>query len=95
MATLLGVFVLINFALIAVEIWGKHQNEDASQTAHDIAFGKSKSLFWVGVLLIGPMLPLIFAFATNAPAAAALGMFIGMAITEYLWVYIPQKRPNV
>ncbi|MHC4839462.1 MAG: 4Fe-4S dicluster domain-containing protein [Planctomycetota bacterium] len=94
-ASLLGVFVLINLALISAEIWGKHPNEDSAATAHDIAYGRSKSLFWVGVLLIGHLLPLLFLFVTNAPVAAALGMFTGMAITEYLWVYIPQKRPNV
>ncbi|MCA8917514.1 MAG: polysulfide reductase NrfD [Planctomycetes bacterium] len=86
-------FALINFAVIAFEIWGKHPNEDSAATAHDIREGRAGQMFWFGVIGIGGLLPL-FLLGVNAPFSAALAVLIGLAITEYLWVFVPQKRPN-
>lgn len=90
----LAAFATINLAVIVFEIWGKHPNEDSAATAHDMVHGKSKYTFWCGVIGIGGVLPLA-ALAVGAPFAAALAILIGLAMTEYLWVYLPQKRPNV
>ena len=86
-------FTLINLAVIAFEIWGKHPNEDSAATAHDIREGRAGQMFWFGVIGIGGLLPL-FLLGVNAPFSAALAVLIGLAITEYLWVFVPQKRPN-
>jgi Fe-S-cluster-containing dehydrogenase component/formate-dependent nitrite reductase membrane component NrfD len=86
-------FAAINLALIAAEIWGKHPNADSKATARDIRTGRAGSWFWFGVIGIGGVLPLLL-IGVKAPFSASLAILIGLAITEYLWVYIPQKRPN-
>ena len=86
-------FAVVNLAVIAFEIWGKHPNEDSAATAKDIQTGRAGSLFWFGVIGVGGVLPL-FLLGVNAPFSASLAILIGLAITEYLWVFMPQKRPN-
>jgi hypothetical protein len=86
-------FAAINLAVIAFEIWGKHPNEDSAATAKDMQTGRAGAMFWCGVIGIGGVLPLLL-LAVNAPFSASVAILIGLAITEYLWVYLPQKRPN-
>lgn len=86
-------FTLLNLAVIAFEIWGKHPNEDSAATAHDMQQGRAGAMFWFGVIGIGGVLPLLL-LLVKAPFSAALAVLLGLAITEYLWVIIPQKRPN-
>jgi formate-dependent nitrite reductase membrane component NrfD len=89
----LAVFALINLMVIAFEVWGKHANEDSAATAHDMQRGRAGQLFWAGVIGMGGVVPLAL-LAVGVPVAAAAAIFLGMAVTEYLWVYMPQKRPN-
>jgi Fe-S-cluster-containing dehydrogenase component/formate-dependent nitrite reductase membrane component NrfD len=89
----LAVFTLVNLAVVAFEIWGKHPNEDSAATATDIQSGRAGQLFWGGVIGVGGVLPLLL-LGVNAPFVAALAVLIGLCVTEYLWVFMPQKRPN-
>lgn len=89
----LAVFALINLAVIAFEVWGKHPNKDSEETAADLQRGRAGQLFFGGVIGVGGILPLLL-IAIGAPFVAAVALLIGMAVTEYLWVYLPQKRPN-
>ena len=86
-------FAAINLAVIAFEIWGKHPNEDSAATAHDIQTGRAGSIFWFGVIGMGGVLPLLL-LGVNAPFSASIAILLGMCFTEYLWVFMPQKRPN-
>ena len=89
----LAVFALLNLGIICAEIWGKHPNDDSAATAKDIRSGRAGKLFYCGVIGIGGLLPLAL-IAAGFAWAAAVAIVIGLAITEYLWVYTPQKRPN-
>jgi len=55
--------------------------------------GRAGAMFWFGVIGIGGVLPLLL-LLVKAPFSAALAVLVGLAITEYLWVIMPQKRPN-
>jgi formate-dependent nitrite reductase membrane component NrfD len=91
----LGVSVLVSLAVIGAEIFGRHPTTDSAATAHDMRTGRAAKWFYGGVIGVGHVLPLaLLAGGKAGGVAAALAVFAGMAVTEYLWVYLPQKRSN-
>jgi len=91
----LGVSVLVSLAVIGAEVFGKHPTTDSAATAHDMRTGRAAKWFYGGVIGVGHLLPLALLTAGKIGGVfAALAVFAGMAVTEYLWVYLPQKRAN-
>ncbi len=97
--------VVASGLVIGIEIWGKHPTADAAAVAKDIQRGKAGRYFWWGVLAAGHGLPLLVCavlLASNVGglghllmALASIGALVGFALATYLWVHLPQKRPNV
>ncbi|MCL4729173.1 MAG: polysulfide reductase NrfD [Planctomycetes bacterium] len=91
----LGISLVVSLAVIFAEVFGKHATQDASATAKDMRTGRAAKWFYGGVIAVGHIAPLgLLALGKTGAVFAAIAMFLGMAVTEYLWVYLPQKRSN-
>jgi len=91
------VFLLIGLALHALillfELSMPHPTADAKTVVKMITQGRYKNQFWAGVVGIGIVVPyLILAWggALLMPVAGLL-IWIGLYITEHIWVQAPQK----
>ena len=61
-----------------------------------ITKGRYKNLFWVGVVLIGNIIPLLALILMPNPIVltiAAIMVLAGIYITEKIWVEAPQRIP--
>lgn len=89
--------LIVNAAILIYEVCGKHKSKDAAETARSMESGKAGDIFRIYVILYGHILPMLWLLIPNLPLPMMAGVFvlIGMAVTEYLWVYLPQQRPNV
>lgn len=98
LATTLLVLLLVNFGLIAQDVWGKHATADASRAARLMRTGDRRSWFYLGVVTGGHALPILLLFAGAGVGSlfsffAALLALVGVAIYEHLWVQAPQRLP--
>ncbi|HHL71755.1 MAG TPA: 4Fe-4S ferredoxin, partial [Bacteroidetes bacterium] len=94
-STLLWV-IGINLAVMFVEMATQHPTQDAKATVKMILSGSFAPLFWVGVVVIGNVLPfaLLWFGASDFLLAAAVLALLGSYITEHIWVRAPQMIPN-
>jgi len=85
--------VIVDLAMIVLGEFGMpHASEAAVRAAHIITKGRFKTLYWVGVIVIGHLVPIAYLGSPDwAPAAAAL---IGLYAFEYAFVTAPQEIPN-
>jgi Fe-S-cluster-containing dehydrogenase component/formate-dependent nitrite reductase membrane component NrfD len=94
---LTGLFIILNLLTIAIELATTHATSDAATVAKMITRGQFKVHFWVGMILLGNVLPLaVMVFATvSGPVAAVVGLviLIGLYIGEHIWVKAPQLVP--
>ncbi|MCA8938280.1 MAG: polysulfide reductase NrfD, partial [Planctomycetes bacterium] len=95
----MGVSVALSLVVILAEIFGKHPSKDSHETAKSIRSGRAGKFFYGLVLGLGHLIPLALAFFAKEKGGwgvvAGIAILIGMAFTEYLWVYMPQRRSNV
>jgi hypothetical protein len=89
------VLLPVNGLLVAAEIWGHHQTEDARRAARLI---QDDPRFSTGVLAAGHLIPLTLLWgggplsAFGAVVAGALTLF-GLLAWEHLYVQAPQRIP--
>jgi Fe-S-cluster-containing dehydrogenase component len=89
------VLLPVNGLLVAAEVWGHHQTEDARRAARII---QDDPRFSSGVLAAGHLLPLTLlwggggASVFGAALAGALALF-GLLAWEHLYVQAPQQIP--
>ena len=97
--------ILITFAVSLIvdagitlmgEFGMPHASEVAAKAAHEISKGRYKDYFWVGSLLIGHIVPLLFLTFGNPFTNAIAGVcaIIGLYAFEYAFVMAPQDVPN-
>ena len=84
----------INGLLVAAEVWGHHQTEDARRAARLI---QDDPRFSSGVLALGHLLPLALLWAGGLSVftgmlAGVLTLF-GLLAWEHLYVQAPQRIP--
>ena len=81
-----------NGLLVAAEVWGHHQTEDASRAARLI---QDDPRFTSGVLVLGHLLPLALLWASPSlsPFGRALAL-LGLLSWEHLYLQAPQRIPN-
>lgn len=93
----LMISVGINLFTMLIELTTTHPTADAKRTVHEILKGRYKGKFWVGILLIGniiPILMILFGGGNMAVfAVASVFILIGIYITEHVWVEAPQRIP--
>jgi formate-dependent nitrite reductase membrane component NrfD len=89
------VMIVINLITLAVELMTTHSTEDAHATAKMITRGRFSYQFWLGVVLIGNLVPMLLMITGQAGSAAFAGVLIlmGMFIGERIWVKAPQLIP--
>jgi len=93
--TVLYVSVGFNLLIMLIELATPHVTSDAKRTVKMILSGKYKTLFWLGVILIGNIIPLLLNMVgtTGSSALAGLAVLVGSYITEHIWVQAPQQIP--
>lgn len=90
------IVLVVNLFTMVTELTMTHPSTAAHTVVEMIVKGRYKNLFWVGVVILGNILPLallIFAPSTTMLAIAAALILIGIYATEKIWVEAPQRIP--
>lgn len=98
--SILGMVMIIalsvNLFTLITELTMTHPSTSADTVVKMITKGRYKNLFWIGVVLIGNVLPLallILIPSTTMLVIAAVMILIGIYTTEKIWVEAPQRVP--
>ena len=90
------IVLVVNLFTMLTELTMTHPSTAAHTVVEMIVKGRYKNLFWVGVVILGNVLPLALLFftptATMLAIASAL-ILIGIYATEKIWVEAPQRIP--
>lgn len=92
----LGTGIMLNLLTLLFELGTNHPTVDAHRTAQMIYKGRYANTFYLGVLIVGNLVPLVLVFfgsGTIALAAAAVTTLLGIYLTERIWVEAPQRIP--
>ena len=93
------VAIVVNLLTMTFELTTTHPTQDAKTVVHMILSGRYKTMFWVGTILIGNILPialLLFAgFTPMIGTIAGLCILIGIYFNNHVWVEAPQRIPLV
>ncbi len=87
--------IVINILVMIVEVSISHPTTDAKRTVKMIINGRYASLFWIGVMLLTNVLPLVLLFVEADVVLPVIGLFTltGIYLTEKIWVEAPQRIP--
>ena len=87
--------IIANILVMTIEVSITHPTEDAKTVVRMIVKGRYANLFWVGVIVLTNILPLILLWSGMMVLilAAAVLTIIGIYITEKIWVEAPQRIP--
>lgn len=92
-----ALIVLIVFHLVCEfsHIFLTHSTDAAHQAARMTFSGRYKSHYWLGVILVGSLIPLgLLAFSGTAfVIIAAILVLIGVFISQHISVFAPQQLP--
>jgi Fe-S-cluster-containing dehydrogenase component/formate-dependent nitrite reductase membrane component NrfD len=77
------------------ELSTTHATLDAKQAAHMITHGAYARLYWLGVVLLGCVLPLALLMIPSVWVAPLVGLLVltGLYLAEHIWVRAPQQIP--
>ena len=92
---LTAVMLVISLVTLAIELTTTHATEDAHTVVEMITRGQFSYQFWLGVVLIGNLVPLLLLMTGQAGSAALAGLLIliGLFTGERVWVKAPQLIP--
>jgi formate-dependent nitrite reductase membrane component NrfD len=95
LTNVLYIAIGVNLVTMLFELTTPHPTDDAKTVVKMITKGRYSNLFWLGVVLVGNILPLaILMFGgtdTMMLAAAGVATLIGIYCTEHIWVEAPQR----
>lgn len=92
--TLLLASTVFNIVLMLIELTITHPTQDAKTVVSMIVRGRYKTMFWMGAVAFGNILPLVLLSGfINLFAVASMVSLIGIFITEKIWVEAPQRIP--
>jgi len=83
----------LNLIVLVSELMTPHPTADAKATVQMIISGRFSALFWLGVLLVGNILPLLFLWLGSPLFIIGALVLIGIYCTEHIWVRAPQLIP--
>jgi Fe-S-cluster-containing dehydrogenase component/formate-dependent nitrite reductase membrane component NrfD len=85
----------ISLITLLIELTMAHATEDAHSVVKMITGGQFSYQFWLGVVLVGNLVPLLLLMTGQAGSAALAGLLIliGLFIGERIWVKAPQMIP--
>ena len=90
------VALAVNLFSLVTELTITHPSTAAHTVVEMITKGRYKNLFWIGVVLIGNIIPLallVFAPSATMLIVSAILVLIGIYVTEKIWVEAPQRIP--
>ncbi|MBX2802597.1 MAG: polysulfide reductase NrfD [Myxococcales bacterium] len=70
-----------------------HASDTARRAAHDLTWGAFSSIYWMGGIVLGHVVPLIL-LALDAPEAAFGAACVGLFAWSWAFVMAPQRIPN-
>ncbi len=88
--------LLVNLSTMWIELTMTHPTKDAKITVDSIIKGRYKTKFWVGVVLMGNIVPIIllgFSSFSSLSLISSILVLIGIYFTEQIWVESPQRIP--
>jgi hypothetical protein len=90
------VAVTVNLFTMITELTMTHPSTSAHTVVEMITKGRYNNLFWIGVVLIGNILPvalLLLIPSTMTLTFVAFFILLGIFATEKIWVEAPQRIP--
>ncbi len=81
---------------LAIELTTTHTTDDAHKVVKMITKGHFSNAFWLGMILVGNLVPLLMLLTTDdldATAATGVLIFVGLAFAQHIWVKAPQQIP--
>ena len=85
---------VFNLVLMLIELTITHPTQDAKTVVSMIVSGRYKTIFWLGAIAIGNILPLmLLTDYINISIVASVLSLVGIFITEKIWVEAPQRIP--
>jgi len=94
LGTVLAIGIGLNLLTLLFELAGTHPTVDTHAVIQMITKGRYARTFYLGVLLLGNLLPLGLLLIGSGPAilaAASITSLIGIYLTERIWVEAPQR----
>lgn len=86
--------IIVNLLTMAVELTMTHPTVDSHTVSKMITKGRYASKFYLGVVLLGNLVPLallLLSLGNWALLAASAAVLIGIYFTEHIWVEAPQR----
>jgi Fe-S-cluster-containing dehydrogenase component/formate-dependent nitrite reductase membrane component NrfD len=89
------VTLAVHLVTLAIEMTTTHATDDAHAVAKMITRGSFSRQFWLGMILVGNVLPIFLLLTGNGFGFALAGFLIlaGLYIGERIWVKAPQMVP--
>ncbi len=91
----LGGSLITKLLIDGFELTVPHATSDARSVAKMITRGRYRGLFWMGVVLLGVLVPLLMIVIPGVwlmPIAGLLAL-IGLYVSEHIWIRAPQQLP--
>jgi formate-dependent nitrite reductase membrane component NrfD len=87
--------LIIHLITLAIELTTTHATEDAHAVTKMIVRGRFSYQFWLGMILIGNLVPLLLLWTgqTGSLAMAGILILMGILIGDRIWVKAPQLVP--
>ncbi len=92
----MSIALAVNLFTMLTELTVTHPSTAAHTVVQMITRGRYSKLFWIGVIAIGNVLPLIALWTwpgTVGMAVTSVLVLIGIYVTEKIWVEAPQRIP--
>lgn len=96
LSKILTLAIMVNLITIIVELYTSHPTKDAMMVVEMITRGSYKKRFWIGVMIMGNILPLVLLWIGSGSVFSilpAIMVIAGIYITEHIWIEAPQKIP--
>jgi len=88
--------ILVNLFILLIELTITHPTTSAKTVVKMIVKGRYKTMFWIGVVLLGNIVPLVLLLSVPnniTIVLIAILVLIGIYDTEKIWVEAPQRVP--
>lgn len=87
--------VVFHLITLAIELTTTHPTADAHATVVSIVKGEFARKFWIGMIAVGNILPVVMILTGQPILYALAGVFtlIGLWFAEDIWVKAPQRIP--
>ncbi|HMQ45801.1 MAG TPA: polysulfide reductase NrfD [Saprospiraceae bacterium] len=94
LGSVMAIGIVVNLLTMLIELTMTHPTVDTHTVVHMITKGRYASKFYLGVVLMGNLLPMgLLLFGSGQPILylAAILVLIGIYLTESIWVEAPQR----